>query len=76
MILSIIHKSKYSFTPSYISDLIKKRTILPSLRYKNARLIISQNSSKTSQHYLTMPVSTYGIPSFLPFVLLDPTKDL
>ena len=31
-ILSIIHKSIYSFTPSYISDLIKKRTILSSLR--------------------------------------------
>ena len=47
-ILSIIHKSIYSFTPSYISDLIKKRTILSSLRYQNAPLLISQNSSKTS----------------------------
>ena len=28
-ILPIIHKSIYSFTSSYISDLIKKRTILP-----------------------------------------------
>ena len=47
-VLSIIHKSIYSFTPSFISDLIKKRTILPSLRYKNAPLRILQNSSKTS----------------------------
>ena len=46
-ILSIIHKSIYSFTPSYISDLIKKRTILSSLRYQNAPLLISLNSSKT-----------------------------
>ena len=30
-ILSIIHKSIYSFTPSYISDLINKRTVIPSL---------------------------------------------
>ena len=49
-ILSIIHKSIYSFTPSYITDLIKKRTILPSLRYQNAPLLISQNSSKSSLH--------------------------
>ena len=47
-ILSILHKSIYSFTPSYISDLIKKRTILSSLRYQNAPLLISHNSSKTS----------------------------
>ena len=32
----------------YYSDLIKKRTILSSLRYQNAPLLISQNSSKTS----------------------------
>ena len=47
-VLSIIHKSIYSFTPSYISDLIKKYTILPSLHYQNAPLLISQDSSKTS----------------------------
>ena len=47
-ILSIIHKSLYSFSPSYISDLIKNLTILPSLRYKNYPLLISQKSSKTS----------------------------
>ena len=47
-LLSIIHKSIYYFTPSYISDIIKKRTILPSLRYQNAPLLISHNSSKTS----------------------------
>ena len=47
-ILSIIHKSIYSFTPSYISDLIKKRTILSSLRYQNAPLLISRNYSKIS----------------------------
>ena len=77
-ILSIIHKSIYSFTPSYISDLIKKRTILSSLRYQNAPLLISQNSSKTSlnSRVLKIPVQPYGIPSLLPFVLLDPTKDL
>ena len=49
-ILCIIHKSIYSFTPSYISDRIKKRTILSSLRYQNAPLLISQKSSKTSLH--------------------------
>ena len=32
-ILSIIHNSIYSFTPSYISDIIKKRTILSSINY-------------------------------------------
>ena len=47
-IISIIHKSIYSFTPSYISDLIKKRTILSSLRYQNAPLLISHNSSKST----------------------------
>ena len=41
-ILSIIHKSIYYFTPSYISDLIKKRTILPSLRYQNVPLLSSK----------------------------------
>ena len=44
-ILSIIHKSIYSFTPSYISDIIKKSKILPSLRYQNDHILISQNSS-------------------------------
>ena len=47
-ILSIMYKLIYSFTPRYISDLIKKRTILSSLRYQNAPLLISHNSSKTS----------------------------
>ena len=47
-ILSIIHKLIYSFSPSYISDIIKKRKILPHLRYQDAPLLISQNSSKTS----------------------------
>ena len=47
-ILSIIYISIYSFIPSYISDLIKKRTILSSLRYQNAPLLIFQNSSKIS----------------------------
>ena len=40
-----IFKEFFEEIPSYISDLIKK---LPSLRYQNAPLIISQNSSKTS----------------------------
>ena len=45
-ILFITHKSIYSFTHIYISDLIKKRTVLPYLRSKI--LLISRNSSKTS----------------------------
>ena len=70
-ILSIIHKSIYSFAPSYISDLIKKRTILSSLRYQNAPLLISQNSSKTSLNSRAFKnsVEPYGNPSLLPFVL-------
>ena len=77
-IIYIIYKSIYSFTPSYISDLIKKRTILTSLRYQNSPLLISHNSSKTSliSRSLTILVPPYGIPSLLPFVLLDPIKDL
>ena len=76
-ILSIIHKSIYSFTPSYISDLIKKRTILSSLRYQNAPLLISQNSSKTSLNSRVFKNSGPTLwNSLLPFVLLDPTKDL
>ena len=47
-VLSIIHKSIYYFTSYYISDLIKKRKILPSLGYQNTLLLISWNSSKTS----------------------------
>ena len=47
-VLSIIHKSIYSFTPRYISDLIKKLKILPFLGYQNTPLLISHNSSKTS----------------------------
>ena len=74
-ILSIIHKPIYSFTPSYISDLIKKRTIVSSLCYQNAPLLISQISSKSSLNSRAFK-NSYGIPSLLPFVLLDPTKDL
>ena len=65
-ILSIIHKSIYSFTPSYISDLIKKHTILPSLRYQNAPLRISQNSSKTSLNSRAFKNSGPILWNFLP----------
>ena len=47
-ILSIIHKSIYSFTHSYISNLSTKRRILPYICYQNAPLLISHNSIKTS----------------------------
>ena len=77
-IQSIIHKSIYSFTPGYISDIIKKRTILSSFHYQNAPLLFSQNFIKTSlnSRVLKIPVPPYVNPSLLPFVLLDPTKDL
>ena len=55
-ILSIIHKSIYSYNPSYISDLIKKRTILSFLLYKMlifTNLLIFQNCSKTTLHSRT-----------------------
>ena len=75
---SIIQKSIYSFTLSYISDLIKKRTILTFLRYQNAHLLISLNSSKTSLHSIALkiPVPHYVIPSLVLCVLLDSTKDV
>ena len=78
-ILSIIHKSIYSFTPSYISDLIKKRTILSSLRYQNAPLLISQNSSKTSLNSRAVKNSGKTLWNSLPpsiCSILDPTKYL
>ena len=47
-VISIIYILIYSFTPIYMSDIIKKQKILPSLRYQNASLLISWNTSKTS----------------------------
>ena len=77
-ILSIIHKSIYSFTPSYISDLIKKRTILSFFVTKILLYLSPRTLVKLPYilELLKIPVQPYGIPSLLPFVLLYPTKDL
>ena len=72
-VISIIYILIYSFI-IYMSDIIKKRKILPSLRYQNASLLISWNTSTTSLNSRSFKNSGYGIPSLLPFVLLDPTQ--
>ena len=49
--ISLGYKPRCSASEMYLYDNvdnIKKRSILPSLRYQNAPLLISQNSCKTS----------------------------
>ena len=59
----------YSLTPSYISNLIKKRIILPSHHYQNVPLLISQISSKTSLNYRAFKNSGPTLWNSLPLII-------
>ena len=70
-ILSIIHISIFSFTSAISPYLIKKRTILPSLRYQNAPLLISQNYSKTSLNSRAFKNSSPSLWNSLPPICIS-----
>ena len=78
IILSIIHKLIYSFTLSYISDLIKN--VQYYIIYVTNILLSLSFRTLVKLPYiielLKMSVPPYGIPCLLPLVLLDPTEDL